>query len=388
MIKKVQITKVGIKNLYGLHHYEITFDEEACIKIIHAPNGYGKTTLLKLIYYVMYYRIDELLQISFTKFQIIFDQNISVEVIKHYDQTVQEIEYIIVEEEQIGHYKCFASKRPIEQGIVKELEEKLEALRIEIPIHLIRANRLLQEGDCQGEMMPSVLRYAKELKSLMKNALASSAKINEELDRNFPKRLLQVVTQEKREKNLSYVKINNELKVLEDKRRELEQIGLLLTSASQVVEITESTPDYILETLTLYVEESKKKLSVFDDLAPRMKLMQELINKRFAYKKMCLNQEEGFTFEVPYNGRLHADRLSSGEQNELILIFELLFKSKVNALILIDEPEISLHIAWQQSFLEDMEKIAALTGVKLIIATHSPDIINGRWDLTTGLEEC
>ena len=138
----------------------------------------------------------------------------------------------------------------------------------------------------------------------------------------------------------------------------------------------------------LYIEESKRKLSVFDELAPRMALMQELINKRFTYKTMCLSQEEGFMFEVPYNGKLHADKLSSGEQNELILIFELLFKSKVNALILIDEPEISLHIAWQQSIVEDMEKIAALTGVKLIIATHSPDIINGRWDLTTGLEEC
>ena len=55
-------------------------------------------------------------------------------------------------------------------------------------------------------------------------------------------------------------------------------------------------------------------------------------------------------------------------------------------MILIDEPEISLHIAWQQSFLEDMEMIAALTRIRMMIATHSPDIINGRWDLTTGLE--
>lgn len=64
----MQITKVKVKNLYGLHHYEIAFDEEACIKIIHAPNGYGKTTLLKLIDYVMYYRLDEILPIPFTKF--------------------------------------------------------------------------------------------------------------------------------------------------------------------------------------------------------------------------------------------------------------------------------------------------------------------------------
>lgn len=56
-------------------------------------------------------------------------------------------------------------------------------------------------------------------------------------------------------------------------------------------------------------------------------------------------------------------------------------------MILIDEPEISLHIAWQQSFLEDMEAIAKLSNIRMMIATHSPDIINGRWDLTSGLEE-
>lgn len=65
-----------------------------------------------------------------------------------------------------------------------------------------------------------------------------------------------------------------------------------------------------------------------------------------------------------------------------------LFKSQPNSLILIDEPEISLHIAWQQQFLEDMQAISDVTEVNIIIATHSPDIINGRWDLTTGLEEC
>ena len=64
----------------------------------------------------------------------------------------------------------------------------------------------------------------------------------------------------------------------------------------------------------------------------------------------------------------------------------LLFKAPRHALILMDEPEISLHIAWQQSFLKDMEAIATLSDIRMIIATHSPDIINGRWDLTTGLD--
>lgn len=382
----MQITVVKVENLYGIHHYSIKFDESACIKIIHAPNGYGKTTLLKLIDYVMYYRVEEILQIPFTKFQIIFNQGTSVTVMQCEEEGIQEVVYMISDGDSQKRYCCFSEAGVAKQAVERQLIERLKNLRMQIPVHLIRANRLLQENSSKEEQIPAVLRYAKELKSLMKNALASSAKLNEELDRSFPKRLIEEVVSQR--EGLTYERIQYELKILLKKRKALEEIGLLLKGDMEVADVTEKTPWYILSTLRLYIAESQKKLSVFDELAPRIGLMREIINKRFTYKKMIISQEEGFIFEVPYQEKLKADKLSSGEQNELILIFELLFKAKANALILIDEPEISLHIAWQQSFLEDMEKIAALTGVKLIIATHSPDIINGRWDLTTGLEEC
>ena len=39
---------------------------------------------------------------------------------------------------------------------------------------------------------------------------------------------------------------------------------------------------------------------------------------------------------------LHLVRLSSGEQHELVLAYDLLFKVKEKSLVLIDEPELSL----------------------------------------------
>ena len=52
---------------------------------------------------------------------------------------------------------------------------------------------------------------------------------------------------------------------------------------------------------------------------------------------------------------------------------------------MIDEPEISLHVAWQQEFLHDLEKITDLAKFDVLIATHSPQIIHDRWDLTQEL---
>jgi len=50
-------------------------------------------------------------------------------------------------------------------------------------------------------------------------------------------------------------------------------------------------------------------------------------------------------------------------------------------MIIIEEPELSLHISWQNKFINDLKDVTAMNSVSIIIATHSPDIINDNWDL-------
>jgi len=69
------------------------------------------------------------------------------------------------------------------------------------------------------------------------------------------------------------------------------------------------------------------------------------------------------------------DDLSSGEKT---LISELLFlylSDIENQVILIDEPELSLHPAWQNRVLKLYESFAIKNNCQIIIATHSPQII-------------
>jgi len=77
--------------------------------------------------------------------------------------------------------------------------------------------------------------------------------------------------------------------------------------------------------------------------------------------------------------------LSSGEQHELVLFHELTFGMAANSLLLIDEPEISLHIVWQQNFLPDLRRVVELSTFDAVIATHSPEIIGDNWGLTVEL---
>ena len=65
--------------------------------------------------------------------------------------------------------------------------------------------------------------------------------------------------------------------------------------------------------------------------------------------------------------------LSSGEKQLFIRALSLKFLNANNSIILIDEPEISLHPEWQRKIIKVYENIGKNN--QLIIATHSPHIV-------------
>lgn len=111
-----------------------------------------------------------------------------------------------------------------------------------------------------------------------------------------------------------------------------------------------------------------------------------IINSRFQHKTMFLDRDTGFTFTTSAGVSLSPWQLSSGEQHAVIILVELLFNIRPDTLILIDEPELSLHIYWQQQFIRDIEAVIGFDAFDVLIATHSPQIIHDRWDLTVELK--
>jgi predicted ATP-dependent endonuclease of OLD family len=67
--------------------------------------------------------------------------------------------------------------------------------------------------------------------------------------------------------------------------------------------------------------------------------------------------------------------LSSGEKQIIIMIAHLIFEEaqKTSGIFIIDEPELSLHIAWQEIFVQSI--MEASPNTQFILATHSPSII-------------
>mgnify|MGYP001110871136 CR=1 FL=1 len=55
------------------------------------------------------------------------------------------------------------------------------------------------------------------------------------------------------------------------------------------------------------------------------------------------------------------------------------------SLVLMDEPELSFHLAWQIDFLRNMQTIVEERQIQSIIGTHSPQVFNNDWDLSVDL---
>lgn len=70
--------------------------------------------------------------------------------------------------------------------------------------------------------------------------------------------------------------------------------------------------------------------------------------------------------------------LSSGERQLLVMIAHLSLNPNLagSGVFIVDEPELSLHIDWQEKFVDAVRE--ANPKVQLILATHSPAIILDR----------
>ncbi len=122
-------------------------------------------------------------------------------------------------------------------------------------------------------------------------------------------------------------------------------------------------------------------------------IFEKKLNPAIAYQKVneiLLNLFSDFKLEVKFKGlnrkkqvffttnthkELSIKELSGGEKEILTKIFSLYLAETKNTLILIDEPENSLHPIWQNRIAPIYQKFAEQNNNQIIFATHSPHIV-------------
>ena len=442
----MRINKISVTKLFGVFNHVIPLNREEGITIIHGPNGFGKTVLLRMVNGFFNSRYSELRNIQFTEFRVDFDDGSILRVEKYLEKNSENqpetklifhfkkpgfnrghqfspslftesinrfksslgiIDSYVPNLKQIGArtwlylptneqlsledvFQRFPDCLPIYSTEVKPEEEWLLKLKNSLRIRFIEVQRLLsfsdirnsQFGDRPVSLIASVATYSQELAKNIQTKLSEYGTLCQSIDRTFPAR----VVNQKVASNLTEETLRNKLSEIEEKRFRLIEAGLLDKDEEHDFQVEKGIDDRTKSILSVYIEDVEKKLMIFQEIANKIELFKRIINTRFRYKKMTIRKDKGFTFTTPDGNPLSPTNLSSGEQHELVLFYELLFKVQPNSLILIDEPEVSLHVAWQVEFLKDLQEIIKLANFDVLVATHSPDIINDRWDLTVELQ--
>ena len=78
--------------------------------------------------------------------------------------------------------------------------------------------------------------------------------------------------------------------------------------------------------LEIYVEDTSTKLSLFDETYEKIRLFKQILDERFSFKSIEIEPQQGIrAFDLDSGQSIPLSGLSSGEQHELVLIYDLLF---------------------------------------------------------------
>lgn len=128
--------------------------------------------------------------------------------------------------------------------------------------------------------------------------------------------------------------------------------------------------DYRLKATTSFANANQ----IYD----RINLFFKERNKLFANtnKIIKIDSKNNIVFESGETV-LSVEDLSAGEKQLLLILFKVFLMEEKPYVLLMDEPEISLHISWQQDLIEIIRTLNP--NCQLIIATHSPSIFGKGW---------
>ena len=264
---------------------------------------------------------------------------------------------------------------------------------------LIQAQRLIRVGRSSARHYPrpegatirdTVLAYSADLKNRIDQTLAQYGREAQRLDQTYPQRLLQQASARAGEGLMEQSAISESLQTMKQQQAEYQALGILGEQPQEMGPNQDAllTTDVYRAAMSVYVRDAQEKLKIVHNLAQRVQLLLKLIGEKFSNKKLKVDPKTHDLVVESTHGhvqQLSVNALSSGEQHQLVLAYDLLFRTQPNTLVLLDEPELSLHVEWQERFLEDLRAVIDVVGFDALLATHSPYIINGHNELTVGL---
>lgn len=414
----MKIQRLYIENLFGTFSYDIDFPLQKTL-ILTGANGYGKTTILSIIDNIYKGNLLYFYQLLFSKIQLYFETGESLlletkyveeESLDGLDEDVSMLKKLNIE---FSNTNKIINQISIDESVLSSLRSEDSFHRGEyidnldeycrvnydrpwmfrsLQAKLHADNLFLFLETLNSQYIKAQRIYSYMVKGHKGDSLPQSGfeeftieKINVELkeylEQSHQKYLQNSQQSDSRlfssamnDEDLTEEMYNWERDVLSKKIEELYNFNLIDKTVIPIYAFDKKN------ILSAYIKGVKEKISVYDDVVLKLRTFDKLLRtKEFINKTLMFDYSRGLVVRDINGAILDLKLLSLGEQNEIIILYNLVFKVKQNSLLLIDEPENSLHVAWQNIFINELDEISKLNNIQAVVATHSPQIIGGRW---------
>ena len=208
----------------------------------------------------------------------------------------------------------------------------------------------------------------------LRNALIKEINQNNQIKKAIKEEMIASIKKDKFRFNITdsieYTATKNEAKL------NFEFVSTMALNANSIqnIEIGNGRTENILD---WQIQQELTRLLKINDEYLNKKLMNSL-NNMFSESKKYVSLNNKFELEFKFNNEiLNFPQLSSGERQVIYILLMVAIANKNNALILMDEPEISLHLSWQEKLLTQIREINPNS--QIIIVTHSPAIVMNGW---------
>ncbi|MGL3805638.1 AAA family ATPase [Paeniglutamicibacter sp. R2-26] len=383
----MRISSIEIDGLTGRRKkFKASFDDN--INVIWGSNGSGKTTVLKIIHSAMTGETAPLLRLSFTSAKVEFTDGRGRRIIRTlsrreshraalFDFTDSPVFENFTRDPDLERYELIEDARTLRWHSDGGIDEEGYLSHRYLPISRIfdfrnRQGRRNRGG--LGEVLDEVEYdrvFAEQIQSLWSEFRSMALSHTRFAQQDAINRILGAVLAgddgRVAESETAQVPI-------EDARRLVEEFFRANRSLGRHVKVDKVISDYevnpLMNRVVRTVSEVQKQIEF--ELAPE-KRFTEVLNELYAPNKAVdtsgprrLSVTLGRTKRpIPIEG------LSSGEKQVMRILLETLVAG--SSPVIVDEPEISLHVDWHGYLLEKMHYINP--DAQLVIASHSPEIV-------------
>ena len=109
----------------------------------------------------------------------------------------------------------------------------------------------------------------------------------------------------------------------------------------------------------------------------RWDLFCDIVDEMFSVTEKTIIRDSDTVELLQWDERLDLRLLSSGEKQMLTILMTVLLEDGDHTVLLMDEPEVSLHLEWQQTLIDTIRRLNP--NAQIIMSTHSPAIIMNGW---------